>query len=292
MRVTSKQMYADLLAGIRQQMTTQNEGQISIASGKRFQRPAQASHDYKVSMDLRHSLTGVQSSFSAIKTAKTRLEFSQSILDTMKNIFSRAQTLAIQQSTNPDTSSGAAIIEVDQLRKQLMDLANSRWQGESIFAGTAVKQDAFVADPVTGNITYNGNSHDRVVAISPTLTAISNVRGDGQAFTDAFASLKALETAMTANDGAAIRGSLTTLRTAGDGIIDLNSEVGGRIHTLDLQKQSYQDIESMLAQRLSKHESVDIPATVSRIQEASVALQAIYAEVAKLQNLSLVNFLR
>jgi len=109
MRVTSKQMYADLLAGIRQQMTTQNEGQISIASGKRFQRPAQASHDYKVSMDLRHSLTGVQSSFSAIKTAKTRLEFSQSILDTMKNIFSRAQTLAIQQSTNPDTSSGAAM---------------------------------------------------------------------------------------------------------------------------------------------------------------------------------------
>jgi len=291
MRVTSKQMYADLLAGIQRQMTIQNEGQTSIASGKRFQKPAQASNDYKVSMDLRHSLTGVQGSFAAIKTAKTRLEFSQSILNTMKNIFSRAQTLAIQQSTNPNTSSGAALIEVGQLRKQLMDLANSRWQGESVFAGTAVKQDAFVADPA-GNITYNGNSHDRIVAISPTLTAVSNVRGDGQAFTDAFASLQTLETAMTANDAAGIRGALTTLKTAGDGIIDLNSEVGGRIHTLDLQNQSYQDIESMLAQRLSKHESVDIPATFSKIQQASLALKAIYAEVAKLQNLSLINFLR
>jgi len=294
MRISSQQMYADLLAGIRQQMTVQTEGQASIASGKRFLNPAKASLDYKVSMDIRHSLTGVQGSLKAIKTAQSRMQFSQSILTNMQNIFTRAQTLAIQLGSG-NTNAGnrqAAAIEIGQLHDRLLNLANSRWQGQSVFSGTAINQDAFISDPVTGAVSYNGNNQDRVVAISSNQTITSNVRGDRAAFSNAFSSIEALQTALLANDEVGIRNTITSLNSAGDGMIDLNSEIGGRLHTLDLQFQSYEDIRAMLDQRLADHEAVDIPATVSRIQQASIALQAIYAEVAKLQNMSLINFLK
>jgi flagellin-like hook-associated protein FlgL len=64
------------------------------------------------------------------------------------------------------------------------------------------------------------------------------------------------------------------------------------VHTLNLQQQSFEDMKFNLEKRLNDHEGVDIPATISQLQQASIAMQAAFSQVASLRSLTLVNFLR
>jgi len=294
MRVTQNQLYDTLLTGIHNQLDIQARGNAQVSSGKRFQRPAQAALDYKVSLDIRHAQTGVQSGLKAINTASTRLNNSMSTLNGMQQLLVRAQTLAVQQSSGQLSAAErqTAAVEVTHLRDQLLGFANQKLDGQSLFGGTAVNQDAFTLNTGTGVVSYNGNAQDRTVAISSSQTVVSNVRGDSTAFTQAFSAIQALETALNANNVPGIQSALGQLNTAGNSMTDLTAEVGGRVHTLDLQQQSFQDMQFNLEKRLNDHEGVDIPAVVGQLQQASVAMQAAFSQVGSLRNLSLVNFLR
>jgi len=293
MRVTQNQLYDTLLTGIRNQLDIQARGNAQVSSGKRFQRPAQAALDYKVSLDIRHAQTSVQSSLKAINTASTRLNNSMSTLNSMRQLLVRAQTLAVQQSSGQISASErqAAAVEVTKLRDQLLGFANQRLDGQSLFGGTTVNQDSFTLNTSTGVVSYNGNAQDRTVAITSSQTVISNVRGDQTAFGQAFSAIQALETALSTNSITGTQSALGQLNTAGKSMTDLTAEVGGRVHSLDLQQQSFADMKLNLEQRLNTHEGVDIPAVVSQLQQASTAMQAAFSQIGSLRSLSLVNFL-
>ncbi|GMR00324.1 MAG: flagellin [Zetaproteobacteria bacterium] len=294
MRVTQNQLYDTLLTGIRNQLDIQARGNAQVSSGKRFQRPAQAALDYKTSLDIRHAQTGVQSSLKAINTASTRLNNSMNALNSMQQLLVRAQTLAVQQSSGQIGASErqVAAVEVTRLRDQLLGFANQQLDGQSLFAGTVVNQNAFTLNMGTGVVSYNGNATDRTVAISSSQTVVSNVRGDKTAFTQAFSAIQALNTALSTNNVTGIQAALGQLNTAGNSMTDTTAEVGGRVQTLDLQRQSFEDMQFNLEKRLNDHEGVDIPATISQLQQASVAMQAAFSQVASLRSLTLVNFLR
>lgn len=288
------QMYDTLLRGVNKETKTQALKTEQVSSGLRFQRPSQAGLDYKISLDLRHAQTGLQSSMTSIETAQSRLNASQTMLNDMKNIMVRAQTLAVQQASG---SLGAAerqsaANEVQHLLTQFANDANQKWQGQSLFAGTAVDKPAFTLNAVTGSYGYTGSAQDRIVAISDTHQVKSNVRGDDARFTAAFAALESFSTALTANNQANIQTALGDLNAAGNGMVDLTSEVGGRIAALNVTKTSYTDMKFNLDNRLNQHEAADIPAAVAQLQQSRIALQVSYSQISQLKSLSLINYLK
>jgi len=293
MRISSTQIFDNLLAGIRNQQQLQNINNAKIASGTRFQTPAQAGLDYAISLDIRHAQSSVKGSIAAIRTAEDRLKLSQTMLTDMNNVMKRVQALAVQQANAGFTASqrASAAVEVDHLITRFLSNANQKWQGQSLFAGTAVDQPAFVQD-VNGNVTYNGNSQDRVVAVTANEQLITNIRGDRPEFANAFAALKSFRDALKINDVAGIQSALGALNKAGDGIINLTTDVGGKLNALGFYKTSYEDLQFQLTKRLTAHEAVDIPATVAQLQQSSIALQAAYGQINQVKSLSLVNFLR
>ena len=293
MRVSSTQIFNNLLSGINQQQRIQDQGNAQIASGTRFQTPAQAGLDYKVSLDLRHAQSGVKGSLEAIKVAENRLNISQTMLSDMNNVMTRAQAIAVQQASGGLTASqrASAAVEVDHLVTRFLNDTNQRWQGQSLFAGTAVDQPAFVQD-ANGVVSYNGNNQDRIVAITASEQVVSNVRGDSQEFSNAFSALKGLKDALVANDVPGIQNAIGQLNTAGDGVVNLTTDVGGRISAMGFYKTSYEDIKLQLDKQLNTHEAVDVPAVVAQMQQSSIALQAAYSQISQLKSLSLVNFLR
>jgi len=293
MRVTATQMYDNLLAGVNKQMAIQAKGREQVSSGTRFQRPADAGLDYKLSLDLRHAQVGVTGSLDAVKTAESRLGASQTMLNSMQNIMVRAQSLAVQQGSAGLSAAErqSAALEVGHLLTQFASDANQKWQGQSLFAGTAVDKIAFSNDGL-GNYTYAGSNQDRVVAISDTLQVNSNVRGDDPAFAAAFTALKSFQTALQGNDVAGITTALGSLNSAGNAMIDLTSEVGGRLSALTVTRTSFEDMKFTLDKQINTHEAVDIPAVVARLQQSSIALQASYSQISQMKSLSLLNFLR
>jgi len=286
-------MYDSLLAGIRNQLQTQADSTDQISSGRRFTRPSQDGLGYKTSLDIRHVQKGIDSGLQAISVAKLRLGSSQNALSQMVPIIQRAQVLAVQQA-NATLSAGertAAATEVSRLQEQLLALSNESFQGSPLFAGTATSSTAITLDGA-GNAVYQGNTQDRVVAITSTETLTTNVRADHTAFTQVFSSIQALKTALTANDVTAIQNSVNTLTAAGNAMTELTAEVGGRLSSVGLREQTFFDMRTQMEARLNTHESVDIAKVATQLTQSQTALQAAYAEVSRLGNLSLVNYLK
>jgi len=293
MRITSSQLYNNLLSGVNKQLKVQADGNASVASGTRFQRPAQAGLDYKVSLDLRHTQSQIKGSFEALTLADSRLNATQTRLTDVINVLARVQTLAVQQSSAQMTSGEhqAAANEVKHLIDQVANSVNARWQGDSLFSGTATDQTAFVQTP-QGVYQYQGSNQDRVIAISNTQQVTSNVRGDDQVFDSMFLALKTFQTALENDEGWAIGGAIGDISKASNEIIDLTSQVGGQINALQSYRRSYEDMDFAIKKRLNEHETADIPSLVAQMQQASTALQASYSQIANMKSLSLVNFLR
>lgn len=293
MRVTTAQLYDNLLSGVQKQLDIQAKGNARIASGRRFSTPAEAGVDYKTSLDLRHAGHAVDGSLKAIGIAESRLLASQTTLHNIGNMLKRAQTLAVQQASAQISASErqAASQEVAHLLDQVLNDANQTWQGQSLFAGTAIDQPAFVTD-LAGNVVYNGSNQDRIVAVSDRQQIISNVRGDHPAFAAAFQALQNFRNALQTNDVAGVQTALDELNTAHDAMVDLTSEIGARIAAVRFSRASYEDIQATLEKRLNDHEGVDIPAIVTQLQQSSIALQASYSQIAEMRTLSLTNFLR
>jgi len=286
-------MYDTLLAGIRNQLQIQADGTEQVSSGRRFSRPSQDGLGYKTSLDIRHIQKGIDSSLQAIGVAKLRLGSSENALSQMLPVIQRAQVLAVQQANATLTASerNAAAAEVSKLQDQLLALTNQSFEGSPLFAGTATSSTAVTLDGA-GNAIYQGNTQDRVVAITSTETLATNVRADHTAFTQVFSSIQALKTALTANDVTGIQNSVDTLTAAGNAMTELTAEVGGRMRSAGLREQTFFDMQTQMESRLSKHESVDIAAVVSQLTQSQTALQAAYSEVSRLSSMSLVNYLR
>jgi len=293
MRISTSMLYNNLLSGIRNQQTIQNDGNAKIASGTRFQTPAQSGLDYKISLNIRHAQVAVRSSIEATATVESRLSISQTLLNDMGNILTKTQALAVQQASGQlgPNDRQAALQEMNHLAKQFLSDTNKKWQGQSLFAGTAVDKSAF-ADDGSGNINYTGSNQDRIVSISDSQQVLSNIRGDDPAFSAAFSAMQSFKTALQNNDQNAIQSALGTLNNAGGGIIDLTSEVGSRLSALRISRSSFEDMKVNLDIRLAAHEGVDIPSVVAELQQSSILLQAAYNQIAQLRSLSLTNFLR
>jgi len=293
MKVTTQQMYNSLLTGIRNQLQIQADGNEQISSGRRFSRPSQDGLGYKTSLDIRHVQRGISTSLEALGVAKLRLGTSQNTLAQMTPIIQRAQVLAVQQaSANLGSAERkAAAVEVSSLQDQLLSLANTSFEGAPLFAGTATGSAAMTLD-ASGNALYQGNTQDRVVAITSTETLATNVRADHTAFTQVFSSIQALKTALTTNDVAGIKGSINTLNAAGNAMTELTAEVGGRLSSAQIREQTFQDLQTQMDTRLSNHEAVDVAQVATRLAQSQTALQAAYSEVSRLNSLSLVNYLR
>jgi len=298
MRITSMQMYDTLLKGVNKQTKIQADKTDQVSSGLRFQRPSQAGLDYKISLDLRHAQKGMQGSMTAIATAESRLGSSQTMLNDMKNIMVRAQTLAVQQASGNVGAAErqSAVQEVQHLLTQFANDTNQKWQGQSLFAGTAVDKPAFTLDTTTNSYTYSGSkeiSQYRTVAISDTYQIKSNVRGDDTRFTAAFTAMESFVTALGPNHNQTdVQTALGALNAASNGVVDLTSEVGGRIAALNVTKTSYTDMKFNLDKQLNQHEAADIPAAVAQLQQSRIALQISYSQISQLKSLSLINYLK
>ncbi|ATX78619.1 flagellar hook-associated protein 3 [Mariprofundus aestuarium] len=293
MRITSQSIYDSLLAGIRNQMQVQRDGADQVSSGRRFSSPSQDGVAYKTSLDIRHVQSGIDSSLSAIGVAKLRLGVSENALAQFIPIMQRAQVLAVQQANSGLTASErqTAAVEVAALENQLISLANTAFEGKSLFAGTATDVQPIQIDAL-GNAVYQGNTQDRTVAITPTESMVSNVRGDHTAFTQVFSSIKSLKDSLSGNNVPGIQASIDLLSSASSAMVGLDAEVGGKLNSINLREETLLNMKTQMLIKLNQHEGVDLAAVATNLKQSESSLQAAYVQVSNFNKLSLVNFLR
>jgi flagellar hook-associated protein 3 FlgL len=297
MRVASNTVSNTIITQIQQLSLQQSKLQSQVSSGLRITQPEDDPASFGRVMNL-DSETRALGQYGA--NANSALQISQatySNLQQIKTISDRATQIGtLGTGTSGTDAMNAYASEVDQLIEQAVQQGNSQFNGNYLFAGTAVNTPPYTvarnaAGQVTG-VTYAGNTAQASIPLSQTANIAPGSDGaTNQGLGDFVNHLVALRDALTAGDTTAVATAQSGLLTTENTMVNAIAEQGAvqmRISVSQAQQQtSLQDISKLA----SDETSADIPTTVVKLTQAQTAYQAALQSSANLMHTSLLDYL-
>ena len=183
--------------------------------------------------------------------------------------------------------------ELSGIQQQLISLANTSYQGEFIFAGTATTQPFVSSSTSSSGISYQGNAGTNSVQVGSNYSLQINQAGS-QIFSaaggDVFQSVADLITALQTNSG--IGNAVTAVRGAFDHVTSQRVFYGNAVNQLNAQ-QNYLNSEKVdLSNAANSIAGADIAKTAATLNQAEVALNAELAAMGKISQNSLFDYLK
>jgi flagellar hook-associated protein 3 FlgL len=293
-RVTDRLVFQQATSDMAAARARAEEAQHVASTGLRVQQPG----DDPAAAGVLAGAPLAQGRYTAIGAAaglaSDELQSADGALNTVSTALSRARELAVQfaNSTYSASQRAGGATELDGLLRTIVGALNVKVGDRYVFGGT--KDDAPPFD-VSGN--YAGNGAVRQVEIAPGVLQDASVRADvalkgAGGGVDVLATLGKLRDALTANDPAAVQGTLDDLDTSIEQVSTARAQAGVSMNALDTAVTASRAAADDVATRASKLSDADVVESATDLAYAQTALQASMAATAQGFKLSLVDYLR
>lgn len=236
-----------------------------------------------------------------IGAARQRLGLEESNLANATDVLHRIRELTVQalNDTNTQTNRQQIAMEVDELNKQLLSIANTKnANGEYLFSGYASDRPAFTDTP---DYAYQGDANQRQIAIGPNRLVTDGDPGEAVFGTIQLAPLSAgsidnvlqavaqLSSDLKSNTPNKL--SLDDLDRAMVRFDNVRASAGARLNALDDQENLNADYILDNKATASDIGDLDYAEALSKFNQQQIALQAAQHAFTKVQNLSLFNYI-
>jgi flagellar hook-associated protein 3 FlgL len=295
MRVSDLRRNDNAIAELQRSLNAVDRAQRQVATGKRVQRPSDAPIDAASITVLRAAEADVARQERAAADADAWFAVQDGALQSASSLLARAKQLGLQAMSGAlDTNGRAAVAaELDGIRDQMVSVANSSYLGHAVFG--AFGAAAVAVTPTTASFVGTPGAEVRrqvgpnqVVAVNSDGAAIFGfTAGD-----DVFGVLQRLSAAITAGDTTAMSAENTALDTRAADIRAALGDVGARWSSVTNRRDHLADRKTELATQRSQIEDVDVNEAAMQLAYAGRTYEAVLASIARLQQLSLVDFLR
>jgi flagellar hook-associated protein 3 FlgL len=297
MRITNNTVSAQIVSQIQQLGTQQAKLQTQVSTGQRIFQP----EDDPAAVGRVLNLESEQRQVSQYQNNAARaLEISQasfSGLQAIKTVSDRASQIGTLGSgaLNPSQTQAYAS-EVNQLIEQTLQLTNSKFGNDYLYAGTAVNNAPFVATrDAQGNVTsvaYAGNSNQASIPLSETATINPNTSGaTNVGLRDFLNQLVALRDALNTGDATAISGVQGSLVGSEDQLVSALAEHGGVQTRIEATQSQQQDRATDLEKLVSNETDADLPSTIVKLSQTQTAYQAALQSAASIMKISLLDYI-
>jgi flagellar hook-associated protein 3 FlgL len=226
------------------------------SSGARIDKPEDDPIGAGQAVRIQGALDRIDAFRSAIKAGQGDTNLSEGVLASAGDVFARAGEIALQAANGSLSAADRQSLsqEVDQLKSQMIDIANTKGQNGYLFGGTKTN-----VPPMDQNGNFQGNAADRTIEISPGVTAITSVSG-ALAFTamggrDVMVDLDSLRTALATNNPAQIAASVSALDASRRQILAARGDAGLKATRLDTADAAHQETQNALATQ--RHAVID-----------------------------------
>jgi len=293
MRITENMRYQGFLSQITRAQERYLKAQEKVATGKKVNSP---SDDPAAASDiLRINSEGLVDDqyLKNLTFAKSKLQLTDGVLDSVEQLVERAVQLG-QLSFSDPASSQPNVTELNSLREQMITAANTTYAGRFIFGGSVTTQTPYTEDPLTGTVTYNGNSEAMPLQISKSVSVATQIPGSDlfSGSLNIFVVISDLATAIQNGDKDAIDAQIKNLQQFSDNV----SVARTRVSTyLNLTMTGESDLSLAKISRetqLTNVEAADMAAALSELTEAQNGLQATLAAGSKVSQLTVLDYLR
>lgn len=329
-RIATNQSNMMLLAQMAANKARIDKYSKEVSSGIKVSVPGDSNQAGQISQ-LNDDVERLDGFTKRIVTAEGSLNFQDQIMEKASDVITRAKEIAEQMAngTNSVQARNTASKEVWGLRSQLVDLANSVYQGKFIYGGVDDDDPPFDKDVTTytsfgspeSQTKYNFDNYDpppviasppsRNVLVSDTQSVRISTPGD-TVFSRAIAGIeklgRALEgyrtDAVTPDYTAfnfpteydlqtkAIATSLDDLETArSEDIQTERTSLAERLHFLDVTKSIHDYSKTAAKTQLSNLRDADTAESATGLSLAQTALQASYTVTSRVLNLSIMDYL-
>lgn len=298
MRIASNTVSTNIIRQIQTLSTQQSKLQTEVSTGQRVTAPSDDAAAVGRVLNLeteRRSLEQYQ------RNATRAMEISQasySGLQQIKTISDRANEIGtLGASTASDEARNAYAAELDQLIEQALQLGNTRFRNDYIYAGTAVDTPPFSATrDASGQVTavtYAGNTDQASIALSETTSIkAGSTPATNQGIGDFLNQLVALRTALKSGDTAAVSAAQTPLVASEDLLVSALAEHGAIEMRIEVNQAQQKDRALDLENLVSNEVDADLPTTVVKLKQAETAYEAALQSAANIMRLSLLDYIK
>lgn len=297
LRVTPGMMHTQLTRNLNRTLTDMARLQEQMTTGRKINRASDDPVGITYSLRYRTELSGNVQYQKNIDMALSWLDFNDTVLQQAQDVLKRLKELAVQgaNGTNPDVALSNIADEVEQLKGQILDIANSKLNGKYVFNGE--KTDVMPYDPSVDPSTVStddGAIHYMVgvgVQLQINLSG-SNVFGEPAEADNIFTVLDNIINALQSGNHSGVSAEIPNIESRMDKILNQQAEIGARVNRVELMQNRLKDLELNLTDLQSKTEDADFEKLIIDAKINENIYQASLSVGARIITPSLVDFLK
>lgn len=296
MRVADQQIFGLLLGNLQRAREKLLIAQEQVSSQKRVTKPSDDPATFGQIVLDKAGLTKVAQHIRNVQFGSMRLNAVDGALSQVHPLLSRIKELAVGARSDTNTAADRSRIaqEVRQLHRQLLQLANTEINGQSLFSGTRTDVPPFVLG-LGDNVVYQGNNETQSITVDENQTVQVTVPGS-QVFTgpttNLFDTIRDLLSALESNNSAGIETGIGDMDRAIAQIAEAQGQIGALANRLDSTKMMLEQVTELLTRSLSQHEDADLAKAASDLVRQELAIQATTEAASRLFGNLLLHFLK
>jgi flagellar hook-associated protein 3 FlgL len=296
-QMTTQQVLGNINSIQDQLATTQEE----LSTGKSINQPSDNPYGASLAVQLNTDLAGLSTYTNNVTDGTAWTQAATSSLTNVSSMLQRVQALVVQASNGAESPSdlAATASEVNQLTDAIKQEANTQYNGQYIFSGTATGTAPYSS--ATGDV-YQGNSGAVTREIGPNSSLqvnadISQLLGSGQGSGDGklLDTLRTISSDLTSGTSASVAdlqgNQLNNLQNSLNTLEGLQATVGAAQNRLTLASTRIQNLQTSDTAALSNTEDANMAATMTAYSNEQAAFTAALRAGANIVQSSLMDFL-
>lgn len=292
MRITNSILYRAVKQNVQSVSQSIQQYQEQLSSGKRINRPSDDPLGAMRTQQIHTHLSKIDQ-YARNKTYATSwLNTTETALNQSSDLLIRLKELAVTFSSDTSNAEGrqSAANEVQNIKDQLLAMANTKVGNRSIFAGHSTDGKAFLDN---GN--YLGDDGKIMLNLSSDISLQVNQSGSDVFASDTgksiFETLDDMITSLENNDPESVANSMDELDTTFSNVNSALSLVGSRMNQVENTGNGQEDKKIQYRAELGDVEEVDIVDTMINLESARNKFQAALMSSSGIGKLSLANFI-
>lgn len=304
MRITNGMMISDFLRNVNHVSSEVNKYQNQISTGRRYQYASEAPVAAAQSIRYKSRISQLEQCKANIEDANELLKVTDSALESYDDILSRMYELSTQAAnvgTMGKEDRDAIKVELEQLRKEAVSIANTQYNGRYIFSGYKTDMPLLNDDGtynikvVTGgdnkeaiNYSIGFGSKIQVNTLGPNVFGAANNDGEKCGIV---ANIDEFINALNNADANGIIDAGRKISTSLQLSVDARADVGARMNRLELTKNRVENSVANLTESLSINDDAEYTEAVMNWSNAKSVYEASLTTGSKVLQISLLNYL-
>ncbi|WP_026684751.1 flagellar hook-associated protein FlgL [Heyndrickxia coagulans] len=297
MRVTQSMLANNFLNNLNTSYSKLAKYQEQLSSGKKINKLSDDPLSAMKGISYRRTVAQVKQYEDNFAEASTWIESTNDGLDEANKVLQRIRELTVEGATDTKTPTDRQSIadEVEQLRDQLVNIANTKVNDKYIFNGTSTTEKPISGDISTfdGSTSLGMNTNPVKIELSNGIYLQVNANGANAFSDDLFKDLNHLISDLKSGTSASGFDSyLGKIDGHIDNVLSELSQAGARSNRLDLMKDRVTQQETTATKIMAGNEDVDVDKAYTDFSVASGAYIAALKVGAQVIQPTLLDFLK